>query len=367
MTNSPGETIEALHDVATRLQSQDTTESVCDLTVSAASDILDFNLCTILIRDGEWLVPRGTSKDAPADGSRQMRLDQGLAGKTYQTGESQLVNTIEPDDNTDPAKLDYRSGISVPIDDHGVFQAVSTTESAFTVDDIELAELLVSHSKTALDRIEREQELKQQIERLDRFASVVSHDLRNPLNIAQGYLETVREEEDSEPLRKVAAAHERMDHLIDDMLTFARIGTEALNLETVELAQLTEESWSSVDQQNATLSIDTEQYVSADRTRLRQLLENILSNAVMYGGSDVFVRVGELDDGFYIEDDGPGIPATDRTAVFEAGYSPGTEGTGFGLSIVKQVTEAHGWDIRITEGSDNGTRFEITKIDIISQ
>jgi len=143
-------------------------------TVNAAADILEFNQCSILLREGEWLVPHAISEDAPANGSRQMRIDQGLAGKTYQSGCSQIVEEIQPNDDTDPAKRSsYQSGISVPIGEYGVFQAISTTTAAaFDERDIELAELLISHTTTSLNRIERERELQQQIERLDKFASV---------------------------------------------------------------------------------------------------------------------------------------------------------------------------------------------------
>mgnify|MGYP005860388985 CR=1 FL=1 len=81
MDDSPENTIEALHRVATSLQSQDSIESVCKLTVSTAADILEFNHCTVVIREDEWFIPYATSEDAPADGSRRMRLDQGLAGE----------------------------------------------------------------------------------------------------------------------------------------------------------------------------------------------------------------------------------------------------------------------------------------------
>ncbi|PSQ39741.1 histidine kinase [Halobacteriales archaeon SW_5_70_135] len=363
MVESSGNTIEALHGIATELQSQDSVEDVCALTVDAAARVLEFSLCTIVIREGEWLVPYATSDDAPPDGSRRMRLTQGLAGESYQSGQSRIVDRVEPDDGTDPAKPSYRSGFSVPIGEHGVFQAVSTTEAAFDEDDVELAELLVSHARTALDRIEREQELEQQVERLDQFASVVSHDLRNPLAVARGHLELVRKERDSESLREIAAAHERMERLIDDLLTFALVGTRALDRETVDLARLTQFCWTNLEPNDATLHVDTTQQVDADRDRLRQLVENLLSNAVNCGGTDVSVTVGETDGGFYIEDDGPGIPADERTAVFEAGYSPGPEGTGFGLSVVEQVVEAHDWEIRLTDGSSGGARFEITGVE----
>jgi signal transduction histidine kinase len=78
----------------------------------------------------------------------------------------------------------------------------------------------------------------------------------------------------------------------------------------------------------------------------------------------VTVTVGDLDRGFYIEDDGPGIPETDREKVFEAGHTTSADGTGFGLSIVKEIVEAHDWEIRITDGTDGGARFEVTGVEI---
>ena len=363
MEKSSKNTIEALHHIAVRLQKEDTIEGVCMKTVNAAADILEFNQCSILLREGEWLVPHAISEDAPANGSRQMRIDQGLAGKTYQSGCSQIVEEIQPNDDTDPAKESYQSGISVPIGEYGVFQAISTTAAAFDESDIELAELLISHTTTSLNRIERERELQQQIERLDKFASVVSHDLQNPLSIAQGYLKLARDEQDSESLQTVASAHNRMDQLITDVLTFARVGTEAIEPEVVEMSQLLKECWADHSQTDATLCVKTDQTIQADRKHLRQLLTNLLSNAVKHGGSNVSVTVGAIADGFYIKDDGPGIDADERKSVFEAGYSPSAEGTGFGLSIVKQVTEAHGWNICVTDGAEGGTRFEITGVE----
>jgi len=212
---------------------------------------------------------------------------------------------------------------------------------------------------------EHEHRLELQNERLDQFASVVSHDLRNPLEIAEGRLELAREECDSPHLQDVANAHERMERLIDDLLTFALAGSEAIDCTTVALDHLLAECWETVRTDDATLVIETEQAVRADRSRLQQLSENLLTNAVEHGGANVSITVGSLDDGFYIEDDGPGIPEDERTEVFEAGYSAAQEGTGFGLSIVKQVAEAHGWDIRLTDGSAGGTRFVVTGVELV--
>jgi signal transduction histidine kinase len=97
-----------------------------------------------------------------------------------------------------------------------------------------------------------------------------------------------------------------------------------------------------------------------DRDRLRHVFENLFRNAIEHGGPDVTVRVGHVDeDAIYVEDDGPGIPAERHEKVFEPGHSSTSGGTGFGLTIVKRVTEAHGWTVSVTDGSEGGARFEL--------
>ncbi|QAU12744.1 histidine kinase [Halorubrum sp. BOL3-1] len=357
--------IETLHDVATTIQTEETAEAVCERTVAAAADLLDFNLCTVVVREGEWLVPYATSADAPPDGSRKMRIDEGLAGKTYRTGRSHTVAEVTSGDETRPADASYRSGISVPIGDHGVFQAVETTPGAFDDGDAEPAELLVTHAATALDRLEREAELRRQNERLDRFASAVSHDLRNPLSVATGRLQLVAEECSSPHVEGVADAHERMERLIDDLLLFAQAGSESLTYTEVDLSRLATDCWGSPPTAGAALSADAGVAVPADRDRLRQLVENVLKNAVDHGGSDVSVTVGGLDDGFYVADDGRGIPPEDRDDVLTAGYTSAADGTGFGLSIASQVVEAHGREISVSESASGGARFDVRGVDVV--
>lgn len=100
---------------------------------------------------------------------------------------------------------------------------------------------------------------------------------------------------------------------------------------------------------------------------LKQIFEDLFRNAVEHGDADVTLTVGELADGFYIEDDGVGIPEDEREAVFEPGYSTSQEDSGFGLSIVGRVVDAHGWEIRLTDGADGGARFEITGVDFVDE
>ena len=100
----------------------------------------------------------------------------------------------------------------------------------------------------------------------------------------------------------------------------------------------------------------------ADRSRLKQLLENLIRNAVDHVGPEVTVEVGRLADGFYVADDGPGIVANDQETVFESGYSTVPDNTGFGLAIVDEIADAHGWDVTVTESASGGARFEITGV-----
>jgi len=233
--------------------------------------------------------------------------------------------------------------------------------------DTELGGIIVS-LRDITGRKERERELERQNERLDEFASVVSHDLRNPLTVAKGRLELAREECESEHLDEVDGALERMGTLIDDILELAREGTEVGETEPIDLEGVAEECWHNVETDDASLvtEADTDLTVEADRSRLKQLLENLIRNSVEHCGDGVTVEVGGLGGarGFYVADDGPGIPEEDRERVFESGYSTSEEGSaGFGLSIVREIAEAHGWDVGVTESERGGARFEFAGVE----
>jgi len=225
---------------------------------------------------------------------------------------------------------------------------------------------VVINQRDISERKSREKQLERQNERLEEFASVVSHDLRNPLTVAKGRLELAQKDCDSEHLDDVEGALERMDALIEDILTLAQEGSDVGEMEVIETQEVLEDCWDNVETGTATLVNELEGKVEADPGRLKQVYENLVRNAVEYGGDDVIVTVGELDDrdGFYIADDGPGIPEEERKDVFETGYSTFEQGTGFGLSIVEEIVTAHGWDIEVTESKDGGARFEVSGVEM---
>jgi len=217
--------------------------------------------------------------------------------------------------------------------------------------------------RNVADRVEREEELERQNERLEDFAAIVSHDLRNPLNVAGGRLALAREECDSDHLDAVERSHDRMAVLIDELLALARESQAVSDVETVSLTDVVDAAWRTVDTADATLDADLAGRVTADENRLRQLLENLLRNAIDHGGEDVTVRIGDLADGFYVADDGDGIPADRCEQIFESGFTTADDGTGYGLSIVQEVADAHGWTVTATESADGGARFEVTWAD----
>lgn len=217
------------------------------------------------------------------------------------------------------------------------------------------------------ERKEHERKLQRQNEQLDEFASVLSHDLRNPLNVARGRLELAEQSCTSEHFEPIERAHERMESLIEDLLTLAREGTVVTDREPVDLLALANDCWGTPAAADSTLVTDVDGTIQANETRLKQVVGNLFRNAIEHTDGAVTVTIGELEDGFYVADDGPGISKDKREKVFEAGYSTSTDGTGFGLNIVKTICEAHGWEIRVTEGSEGGARFEITGVDVVAE
>ncbi|MEF8779831.1 MAG: PAS domain-containing sensor histidine kinase [Haloferacaceae archaeon] len=205
-------------------------------------------------------------------------------------------------------------------------------------------------------------ERKRKQRRLEEFSGIVSHDLRNPLNVAEGHLELARGECDSDHLEQVGGALDRMESLIDDTLALARQGRSVASPERIDLGSLIEESWRMVETEAATLRCELEGHVWGDPESLKQLFENLFRNAVEHGGEDVTIRVGGRDGGgIYVQDDGPGIPERVRDRIFEPGYTTTRDGTGFGLAIVEEIAEAHGWTVAVDGGGD-GARFEITGV-----
>ena len=218
-------------------------------------------------------------------------------------------------------------------------------------------EHFVAVNNDITERKENELRLERQNKRLEEFASVVSHDLRNPLTVAEGSLELLGE--DDPGVERIENALNRMEAIIDDVLTLAREGKTVESIEPLDIPSLAETTVSTVDLRKEAVTVQGEPTIAGDPKRARRILENLYRNAQDHVEGSVSITVGPLESGgFYVADDGPGIDPEDRNQVFESGYTTDPDGTGLGLSIVRRLAEAQNWQVSVTESEAGGARFE---------
>ncbi|PHQ39843.1 two-component system sensor histidine kinase/response regulator [Halorubrum persicum] len=259
------------------------------------------------------------------------------------------------------------------------FYGTDTRADRFSEWEVTLVDLMSRWVSYELQREQITEKLQRQNDRLEQFASIVSHDLRGPLNVLRGRLELAEETGDPSDLAGCFDAVERMEALIDDVLSLSKAGDAIDDIELIGLRECATLAWDAAPTETASLELAADATVPADASRLQQLLENLFRNSVEHGstgnrtssgdsvehgGEDVTVTVGRLEDGFYVEDDGPGIPESERGDVFDSGYTTTADGTGFGLAIVADIADAHGWTLRVAEAESGGARFELTNVGV---
>lgn len=205
---------------------------------------------------------------------------------------------------------------------------------------------------------EREQrDLQDRAMRLESFASIVSHDLRNPLEVAQIRLEAAQDTDEEIHFEKALDALDRMKRIITDVRSLTIKDEEISTKDSVQLQDVAQAAWETVDTQSASLEIEDGPPLEADDDYLQQSLENLLRNAIEHGGDGVQITIRRTEDGFVVADDGSGIPPEEQDDVFEAGFTTADSGTGLGLSIVKRIANAHGWAVDVTTSDSGGACF----------
>ena len=374
------ETLASLHHATQELLTKTDNENAAETAVEYIDDVVGFSIAAIWLYDAErdalepaaWTDAAGDLFDTHPTYAAG---DEALSWEAFESGEPRYVPDVHDEPDRYNAETPIRSELIVPLGRYGVLNVGSTEPNALDADDRTIARLWGASVTMVFVRIERERQLREreadvarERDRLEEFAGLVSHDLRTPLNVAQGHLEAVRAETDNEKLETAAAALDRMEALIADLLTLARHGEAVDDDEPVSLPALVEEVGVTVGMDTAQLTV-ADATALADRSRLAQLFENLLGNARRHAGDDVRVTVGVLDDGegFYVADDGPGIDAERRDAVFEAGHTSVADGTGFGLKIVSEIAEAHGWSVDLVENEEGGARFEFRGVELVRE
>jgi hypothetical protein len=226
-----------------------------------------------------------------------------------------------------------------------------------------MVETLRERTQATVKLRDREQQLQQQNDRLESFATLVAHELRNPVTIGQIYSQQLPDEADVDSVEHVADAFDRIEDMIDILLVVAR-GREAVADETaVQLADAAHAAWAKAETGGAILEVPLNRTIHVDETYVEHLFRNLFENAVEHGGAET-VSVGGLPTGFYVADDGSGIPADERERIFEVGYTTAADhgGTGVGMAFVSALTDVYGWTCEITESDAGGARVEFRDV-----
>ncbi|WP_377074840.1 PAS domain-containing sensor histidine kinase [Natronoarchaeum mannanilyticum] len=362
--------VNALHAASRDLVTAETRDDIAATAVDIADDIPDLPVLEVVLYDDEAEHLETAATGHTDESASVFERYEEWFRRAYESGVGQYVVSLSEDDPgavVGYAKSEVTDGVdpiavALPLGEHGVLGFASTSG---TFDDagVELAEVLAANVEATLDRAareaelrERDRELERQNERLEEFASIVSHDLRNPLSVARGYLGQV--DADEEIVAEIEWALDRMDRLTDELLTLARQGQIVGETERVSLSRVAYDAWQAIDGGAATLSVEDDVgSIESDPDRLVELLENLFRNAVEHAHTPddpVTVTVGRTETGFFVEDDGPGIPDDEKGSIFEQGYTNSDDGTGFGLYIVRTLADAHGWTVGVTDAEDGG-------------
>jgi signal transduction histidine kinase len=218
---------------------------------------------------------------------------------------------------------------------------------------------------------------------LTAFAGIVAHDLRAPLAAIAGHIELLEQDlaamdeldEFKDSLDRVRISTERMCRLIDDLLAYATARDAPLRLEPVDLTEVVGEV---VHERTAHLKKDRAPHIEAgplptvhaDPAMIRQMMDNLIGNAIKYTRNsepaEVLITADRLDGAWaeiQVIDRGIGIPADQRTSIFEsfarAHRGQSYAGTGLGLAICRRVVDRHGGTISVDDNPLGGTRFHI--------
>jgi signal transduction histidine kinase len=216
--------------------------------------------------------------------------------------------------------------------------------------------------------------LRERIDREARFASDVSHELRTPLTATRAAIDVLERRIDDRgrsALDTLRRQTERFERLVLDLLEISRFDAAPaiLNLDTLDPAEFAHDVLDHTGRADLPVDVDASAPHAArfDRRRIERVLTNLLDNADHYAGGAVRIGISGRTDTLVIDvdDEGPGIPAVERTRVFErfhrgdASRVSGAPGTGLGLAIAAEHCSVHGGRLTIADGPGTGARFRI--------
>ncbi|MBS3817380.1 MAG: PAS domain S-box protein [Candidatus Thermoplasmatota archaeon] len=356
--------IERLDEIGAEIQTCDSEEEVYSLAVKAAEDILDFDICSFDAVEGDMFLKKEISSSTPEDGYTDRRIKEGgLDSRTYLNQESYLVDDLSGDKDAKPVKSEYRSALSVPVGEYGVFQAVSKETGHFEESDLNTAKLLISHVREALDRI--------QVKKREEFLhSLLRHDVGNKNKIVKGYLKLMKDhdlpDEVKDFVEKSEHVVEESTEIIEKTRKLKKIEEEEnigeVNLNSV-LDKVLSDHQDQLEDKGIKLDIEDSDHKVKGGPLLEGLFSNLVSNAVNHSDCDEIRIASQTEDDecvVTVEDNGVGIPDEMKEKIFEKGFKKGDNaGTGLGLYMIKEIAKSYDGSVEVKDSNFGGARFEI--------
>jgi PAS domain S-box-containing protein len=384
--------LDAIHRHAFELNSIETVEEVAKSTYKAMGDTLGFDDVGFGIVEGSNLcftTGLGNEKDniLPMNG-------RGITVRAVNTGETQLISDVRKDPDYVPHLFDDDSEnrselcVTINIDDEvfGVLNIESERVNAFNDDDKKLLETLAEQVASAISIIRQKEALKeslQELERknreLDEYNYAVSHDLKAPLRTIKAFVQFLLkdseglDEEKLDNIRRISAASDRMQRLVEGLLVLSRINRKFMDVEPIKLNELLTEVELDLDAQlkekDAEIVSDDLPTIISQRIWIRQLFTNLISNGLKFNDSPepkIWITHEDHYDHyvFSVKDNGIGIKEQDRERIFQLFQRLHTQeeypGTGAGLTICKKIVESNGGRIWVESKVGVGSTFYFT-------
>ena len=382
--------IDVLQEINKRFRDHFEIESLLREVLVYARCILESEASSAVLVNEETQKLFFYATDDSGAGLESVTLDwgQGVVGQVVATGQARIVNDCKSDADF-YAGVDQvtgfvtRSLICVPMVAEGkVIGAMEvlnrTDEHGYTDKDLRILDIVASQASLAIEfvRANQKRSFSERMALVGNMAAGVVHDLRNSLSVILGYADLITMQNSAQkPYTDVICREVRkVTEFCQELLEYSRGDELCLDLASVELSQLIEETYTSYVElcKNENIQLEIKQgessLVMLDLNRMGRVVQNILSNAMQarlpeQTDSKVVLEYGKRDGVAYlaVEDNGCGMDEDTVNNLYQPFFTKGkVSGTGLGMAIVKNIVVVHGADIQVKSILGKGTRFEIS-------
>ncbi len=359
-----------LDEIARKLKMARSKDEIYEISIQNLYKVLNlYNSAILEIKDHTLVIVKSRGYVNP-----DIKLDvESERGITAWVARNNLPY-YSPNTDEDPlyitgvrgAKCEYATPISIDDEVYGVLDVQKDEPYSISEDDMKLIDLLANNMAVALRSLEIQKDLEKAKNLQELMLHIVSHDLKNPLAVIEGYIDLMKEGFDPSYLNAMQMAVEEAASIIEKARLFSKLGAGKIDEERklIDLKEEIENVSSLLSHKYPSGKIN----IAADKIEIyafpiiKEVFTNIIDNAFKYGAKNVDISLIDRDENVEIRiaDDGPGIPKELRNTIFNAFETLSKKkGSGLGLSIVKMIVEMHDGKVWVEENKPKGSVFVI--------